>query len=286
MHPGQPVRVQVALQGGRFRHRPPITKKVEHAIQDALRGPRLTGPRPPRTEVVVHVRVAGQMATFSVDASVGPLFKRGWRRDGGRAPIRENLAAGILRLAEWAPGVPLVDPMCGSGTFLIEAAHIAKGIPVGLHRQLAWTSMPCHDAAAWAKRRDEARVGVLDDRAAIWGSDREEGALIAARRNAARARVESRVELRQCAFHEAEPPGERGLVVVNPPYGQRVGHKSRVGAIYRDFGNAMKAGWSGWKLAILLPSARHSGALDLPVEEVAQFKNGSLPVHLFVGSIP
>ena len=142
------------------------------------------------------------------------------------------------------------------------------------------------DAAAWAKRRDEARVGVLDDRAAIWGSDREEGALIAARRNAARARVESRVELRQCAFHEAEPPGERGLVVVNPPYGQRVGHKSRVGAIYRDFGNAMKAGWSGWKLAILLPSARHSGALDLPVEEVAQFKNGSLPVHLFVGSIP
>lgn len=286
VHPTQPLRVSVSVTGSRFRHRPRVAKKVELAIKDALRGPRLPGPKPPRDEAVVHVRLAEGKLIASIDATGDPLYKRGWRTDVARAPIRENLAAAILRLADWDPGTPLVDPMCGSGTFPIEAATISLGRAPGASREFAFERFPSHDAAAMKKARAAAGVEALDVSAPIVGGDREEGAILAARKNAKRAGVLPRIELIQTTFHELEPPAETGLVVVNPPYGERVGARSKVGAIYRDFGKVMKERWSGWKIAILLPSPRHTGALDLPVEEVAAFKNGSLPVTLFVGRIP
>lgn len=286
LHPTQPLRVSVTSSGRRFRHRPSVQKKVELAIRDALRGPRLPGPRPPRTEAVVHVRLAEGKLIASIEASGDPLHKRGWRRESGRAPIRENLAAGILRLADWDPGMPLVDPMCGSGTFVIEAATIAMRLAPGRDRSFAFELFPCHDAPAMKKARAATAGEPLDLEAPILGGDREEGAIHAARLNAKRAEVASRVELVMSTFHKLEPPPGPGLVVVNPPYGRRVGARSKVGATYRDFGNVMKERWSGWRLAIILPNARHTSALDLDVQEVVSFKNGSLPVGLFLGRIP
>lgn len=286
VHPTQPIDVSVSMTGTRFRHRPRVAKKVELAIRDALKGPRLPGPRPPKEPAKVHVRLAGDKIIVSMDASGEPLYKRGWRTDVARAPIRENLAAAILRVADWNPGTPLVDPMCGSGTFAIEAATIALGHAPGAARAFAAERFPCFDGGAMAKARAAAGVGALDEDAPILGGDREEGAILAARKNARRAGVSARIQLEQVTFHELEPPAASGLVVVNPPYGERVGARSKVGAIYRDFGKVMKERWSGWRVAILLPSPRHTGALDLPVEEVAAFKNGSLPVSLFVGQVP
>lgn len=214
------------------------------------------------------------------------MHKRGWRRESGRAPIRENLAAAILRLADWDPGVPLVDPMCGSGTFVIEAATIAMGRAPGANRSFAFERFPCHDAVVYAKEKSYASSDVLDASAPMIGGDREEGAILAARKNARRAGVEERVEFRQCSFSDLEPPASSGLIVTNPPYGKRVGKTTVIGAMYRDLGASLRQGWSGWQIAILLPSARTVGALDLPVEEITRFRNGALPVGLYVGSIP
>ncbi|MCO4744713.1 MAG: hypothetical protein KC912_07990 [Proteobacteria bacterium] len=286
IHPNQPVKVAVANSGSRFRHRAPVAKKVEIAIRDALRGPRLPGPRPPREEAVVHVRLVEGKVIISMEASGEPLNKRGWRREAGRAPIRENIAAAMLRLADWNPGEALVDPMCGSGTFPIEAATIAMGRASGARRSFNFERFPCHDAKAFKKERAEASTGVLDASAPIVGGDRDEGVIAAALKNARRAEVDDRVELRQSTFQELEPPCESGLIICNPPYGERVSKKSVIGAMYRDLGRAMRAEWSGWRIAILLPTARTKDALDLPVEEITRFKNGSLSVVLYVGSIP
>lgn len=280
-HPHQPVEVRVASSGSRLRHREAIEKKVANAIADALRGPRVATGRPPREPVGVLVRIEDDRVEVSVDASGDLLHRRGWRQATAKAPVRENLAAAVLRLAGWAPGEPLVDPMCGSGTFPIEAATIAMGLPPGSARGFAFERWPSHDAAAWAafQRR---RPAVLDASAPIHGSDRDPGAITAARGNARRARVADRVELRAVDLRELEPPAATGLLVANPPYGQRVGGAAPV---FTELGRALRARWAGWRFALLVPDRALLGRLGLPTRELARFRNGGIPVTLVLGEV-
>jgi putative N6-adenine-specific DNA methylase len=277
--PHQKVDVHLAAQRSRLM-REAVPHKVEHAIEDALRGPRISAGRSPRDPVGVLVHVEEDSVEIQVDAAGDPLHKRGWRLETAKAPLRENLAAAVLRLAGWNPGEALVDPMCGSGTFGIEAAQIAMGIAPGGRRAFAFERWPAHDARAWAAEQVEAPV-VLDREAAILAADRDGGAIRAAQGNAKRARVERRIRIEERAFADLAPPGPSGLVVVNPPYGERIERGAGPEAI-RAFGGIFRERWAGWRLAILLPDPRWRKALGVETKEVATFSNGGLKVRLCV----
>jgi putative N6-adenine-specific DNA methylase len=208
--PGQPIEVKATTRRSHLKNRAAVEKKAELAIKDGLRGPRLPGPRPPREPARILVSVDDDSARVSVDASGELLHKRGWRKITAKAPIRENLAAAMLRIAEWVPGTPLVDPMCGSGTFPIEAATIAMGRAPGLDRDPDLLRWPSADHRLWERLHHAARdLDVLDKKAVIWASDRDPGAIKATTENARRAGVGDRIRVQQIAF---EASGAAGVV--------------------------------------------------------------------------
>jgi len=284
--PGQPVRVSATARQSRLHHRGTLEKKVAHAVTDALKGPRLPGPRPPREPALVGVHVHRDRATLTVDASGDLLHRRGWRKATAKAPLRENLAAAVLRLARWAPGEPLVDPMCGAGTFPIEAASVAMGHAPGYRRTFAFSRWPTFDERVWERLRKAARgASALDTRAPILAADRDAGAVRATRANADRAGVGGRLQVLGVELAALRPPSGPGLIVMNPPYGERIGGRSSVGRVYRAIGEALRGRWDGWRVAILLPGPRHLGALGIRLETAASFSNGGIPVILALGEL-
>jgi putative N6-adenine-specific DNA methylase len=199
--------------------------------------------------------------------------------------VRENLAAGILRALDWAPGEALVDPMCGSGTFPIEAATIATGRSPGIARDFAFERWPNFDAKTWNAIVTEAKaMPSLDNTAPIVAGDRDPGAITATRENAQRAGVATRIQVRPGTFMDMRPPAETGLVVMNPPYGQRVA-PGQVADIYKSIGRTLRTHWSGWRYGILMPSKPLASALGLAGEDVLQFSNGGIDVWLRAGEV-
>ncbi len=279
---GQPVAVKATANKSRLHFTATIGKKVELAITDAMRGPRLSGPRPPREPAPVIVRVEGDRASFFLDASGELMHRRGWRLDSAKAPIRENLGAAILAVAEWEVDEPLVDPMCGSGTFAIEAAGIALGDPPGDQRSFAFLNWPSFPAKVWpgAPRSPRPKgIGV------IVASDRDPGAVRATTENARRAGVAAHIKVLHRPFVELEPPARTGLVVMNPPYGRRIGEGDSSNAVFRHIGTVLRERWSGWRLAILIPDRALLRDLGIPVESALLFSNGGLKVGLFIGEV-
>ncbi|MFW6369417.1 MAG: THUMP domain-containing class I SAM-dependent RNA methyltransferase [Myxococcota bacterium] len=233
----------------------------------------------------IHLRLDRDRAQVSVDLAGERLHRRGWRQEGGRAPLRETLAAGILRLAEWKPDEPLCDPMCGSGTFVIEAALAALRVPPGLDRAFAFQALPAFRNAGWRELLEESRSGmkhVLPAR--IFGSDRNGGAVGSARRNAERAGVEGIVEIDRRDVSEAAPPSGvgPGLLVTNPPYGGRLGpDPDELMGLYEALGATIGERFSGWRAFVLAPHRALGEATGLRVDEAARLDNGGLRVTLF-----
>jgi putative N6-adenine-specific DNA methylase len=237
----------------------------------------------------IYVRGVGNRFTFSIDASGELLHKRGARTEVGAAPLRETLAAGVLALAAWSPGEPLHDPMCGAGTIPIEAASIAAGRAPGLERAFATSRWPLFAARPEIERAlvDDAREAARAGEAApqpltISGSDRDPKLVDSARRNAARAGVGDLVTFTCAELEDARPPATAGLVVVNPPYGRRLGDARRIDRAYRDLGRALRARFPGWRAAVLVPARTPPAALGLPVTARFPLVNGGLRVSLLV----
>jgi len=279
--PGQPVDVRATLVRAKLPGRSAVANKVSLAIKDALRGPRLPGPRPPKEAARVTVFVDKDRARVSIDASGELLHRRGWRQATAKAPIRENYAAAILRLAEWVPGETLLDPMCGSGTFCIEAATIALGHAPGAKRSFALERWPSADAGVLRSLRDEAKnEPPLDEDGAFFCSDRDAGAIKATRANAKRAGVSASLTIEQTSFGKLTPPTPAGLLVANPPYGERVdGGKTDWAA----FARIVRDVWSGWRVALVVPPNAKRAMAFLGLEEVASFQTGGIPVRVLVG---
>ncbi len=229
-------------------------------------------------------------AQISIDLSGGSLHRRGYRMDGAAAPLKENLAAAILQLSKWpaiaAEGGSLVDPMCGSGTLLIEAALIAAKIAPGLLRQdfgfLRWRK---HDAAIWEKllaEAEEIRSQHITNCPSLYGIDQDSNAIQAANANIASAGLSGLITLEQRPFQKSESSrhGEYGLIITNPPYGERLGEVEQLRATYRDLGNWVK-GHQGWHFALFTGNpdlARECGQFDpRPLE----LHNGPIPCQLF-----
>ncbi len=255
-----------------IRHTIYGSQLLKDAVCDNLRESTGERPviRPERPDVLLHLHVEGPTALVSVDFSGESLHRRGYRTEGGRAPLKENVAAAVLLRAGWAQiaagGGQLVDPMCGSGTFLTEAALIASDAAPAFDREyfgfLGWRG---HDAALWQRLRDEASVrrAAHPPRRSIVGSDIDSDAVRMAIANAAQAGVADWVHIEKRPLESVTPPpGPAGLVVANPPYGERIGADSQLPLLYAELGRLLRERFQGWQAAILTgdpPLARHLG---------------------------
>ncbi len=226
-----------------------ITLLVKDAVCDRFRAhcnerPSVDTLQP---DMRIHVFIEDNRLMLYLDTSGDALFKRGVRQHTNIAPLRENLAAGILRMTGWQPGTPLLDPMCGSGTFLIEAAQISLNIQPGIARGFAFEKLKNFDAAKWQAMRAQAiaaqlPVGPLE----IYGSDLYGDAMKTAWRNLQEAGLAECVQLKQANILEISAPTEHGILVANLPYGERMGELDELAELYPKLGNALKKKFGGW----------------------------------------
>lgn len=198
-------------------------------------------------DVRIHVFIEDNKLMLYLDTSGDALFKRGVRQHTNIAPLRENLAAGILRLMNWQPGTPLLDPMCGSGTFLIEAAQISLNIQPGIARRFAFEKLKNFDAAIWHAMREQAIAAQLPVKPLeLYGSDLYGEALKAASLNLEEAGLAECVELKQANVLEISAPAEHGMLVANLPYGERMGELDELAELYPKLGDVLKKKFGGW----------------------------------------
>lgn len=277
LDPRQDVHVVVRGRSSKLRRGPVVTKKVEHAIRDAMRGPRpMVSGRPPGTHEVL-LELEGDRAWVWADVGGGLLHKRGWRPETAKAPLRETVASAVLRLAGWSPGLTLVDPMCGAGTFGIEAARRAAGLPPQVDGGGSWRRWPMF---ARTKVRPVKVPGT--GRAPIRMSDRDPGAVQTAIRNAKRAHIGERVWVEQAHFADlSPPPGPPGVLVANPPWGRRIADPQALPRMVASWADGLKA-WDGWTVAWIVPDPRLVPKLGAGFSVAARFRHGGVPVVLAI----
>jgi len=261
-----------------------VTLSVKDAVCDAFREAR--GSRPDvntaSPDVRIHVFLTRDQATFYLDTSGEALFKRGWRITTGDAPLRENLAAGILRLTGWASPTPLFDPMCGSGTFLVEAAMMALGVAPGDGRTFGFEKLANFDSRAWQALREKVgarrkTTGALP----IHGSDKSGTALGIARENLRATGLAGAVQLKQMDVLDGGPPADSGILVMNPPYGERLGEDDELAAFYPKLGDVFKQRYAGWTAYILTADLRLAKLIGLKASKRTPLYNGALECRLF-----
>jgi putative N6-adenine-specific DNA methylase len=232
-------------------------------------------------DVRIHVFLDAETATLYLDTSGEPLFKRGYRHSSTEAPLKENLAAGIIQLSGWEPGTPFLDPMCGSGTFLIEAAMMALNIPPGHKRRFGFEKLKAFQTSLWQQIRKEAQSRQLPPRQLpIYGSDRHNNELLVARRNLADAGLGDVVRLKQADILRLATPADHGVVVTNPPYGVRLSDQEKLLEFYPQLGDALKRNFAGWDCFFLSADPQMVKTIGLkPTRRIPLF-NGALECRL------
>lgn len=271
-----PVAVEAACTRSKIYHSGAAAERIARAIHEEL-GAVIADDAP----VVVKARIADDLCTISLDTSGGLLHKRGAKAAVAKAPLRETLAALLLRQCGYDGSEPVYDPMCGSGTFVIEAAEMALGLAPGRARHFAFEQLATFDAAAWAALKEAAPRRATELR--FFGSDRDAGAVDMARANAGRAGVGAVTEFHRASISEiVRPEGPAGLVMVNPPYGARIGDKTKLVALYAALGQVLRERFSGWRVGLITteaPLARATGLSFLPPS--APISHGGLKVRLY-----
>ena len=280
----QSIRVDVSAIRSPVKSLDFVTLRVKDAVCDAFRA--ASGRRPDVDTRAPDVRISAFLSashlTLYLDTSGEALFKRGYRLATGDAPLRENLAAGILRLAQWNPGTPLLDPMCGSGTFLCEAALIALDRAPGLDRAFGFEKLAMFDAAAWQQLKDDARARGRDSSdLEIYGSDRYGDTLKVARANLAALGLEERVALKQADVLDMPAPAASGTLVMNPPYGVRQQDQQALAKFYPKLGDALKKKYAGWTAYIFTSDLRLPKLIGLSPSRRTPLYNGALECRLF-----
>jgi putative N6-adenine-specific DNA methylase len=282
--PTRTIRVDVSATKSPLTSLNFVTLKIKDAVCDKIR--ILSGRRPSvdtrAPDVPIQAHLTQDDFALYLDTTGEPLFKRGQRLATGEAPLRENLAAGILRLAGWTPGIPLLDPMCGSGTILVEAAHMALDIAPGLGRRFAFENLKNFDHRLWRKllRQSTARQKPKNP-LAIYGSDISGEVLKAARINLAAAGLERSVTLKKADVLEVSAPANQGIIVTNPPYGMRLGEQQQLAEFYPKLGDTLKRRFSGWRAYLLSADMRLPKLIRLAASKRTPLFNGALECRLF-----
>jgi len=292
---GDVVRFRVTCKKSKLYHSDAVAQRLADAVMRMVPGVRAEGSSVDDDELgdvataaLFVVRLMRDQCTVSADASGELLHRRGYRQATAKAPLRETLGAALLAASGWDGVAPLIDPMCGSGTIPIEAALMARRIPPGLHRSFAVERWPgVSNALGSAVRAELAAASLESAPGVIVGSDRDAGAIAAATANAARAGVESDVELAIHAISAMRiPSGAAGWIASNPPYGIRVGEQDRVRDLWAQLGNVLRERAAGWRVALVSPDQSLERQLRIPLRVVAQTSNGGIPVRLVCGEIP
>ncbi|CAG0962137.1 Ribosomal RNA large subunit methyltransferase L [Methylophilaceae bacterium] len=260
------------------------TLRIKDAICDRFR--QAVGSRPyidtKEPDVRVHAYLAAEDYQLYIDTSGNPLYQRGLRRASVEAPLRENLAAGIIRLSGWQPGQPLLDPMCGSGTFLLEAAMMALDIAPGSGRHFGFEKLKNFDAATWEKLRSKvlqrAKPASFQK---IYGSDADLRAVRVSRENLKQAGLLDAVQLSHVDMTEVPAPADSGVMIANPPYGIRIGEDEELAALYPRMAEALKRRFSGWNTYFLTNDMRLPKLMRLAPSKRTPLFNGPLECRLF-----
>lgn len=261
-----------------------VTLKIKDAVCDRFRDacdarPYIETKRP---DARIHAFLTADSYRYYLDTSGDSLFIRGQRKASVEAPLRENLAAGILKLTGWQPGTPLFDPMCGSGTFLLEAAMMALDIAPGLGRHFAFEKLKNFQTGAWHRLRGEAESRRKPvEFANIYGADIDRKALSAATRNLDEAGLLEAVWLNQQDITEAQARAPAGVLVTNPPYGVRIGEQEELAALYPKIGEVLKKNFAGWNAYFLTADLRLPKLMRLAASRKTPLYNGPLECRLF-----
>ena len=282
--PNQRVSLRVTCRKSKLYHSDAVAERVAGAIEATVKGVRLvddSGDDGEGTEQLILVRLLHDRCTISVDSSGVLLHRRGYRQAVAKAPMRETLAAAMLLASGWDGSVPLLDPMCGSGTIAIEGALIARRIAPGLERHFAFERWPTFDATRWKEIVAGARSEILPaSPVVIQGSDRDAGAIEAASSNAARVAVTADVEFAVQPISAIRPPPGLGLVATNPPYGVRVGEADRVRNLYAQFGKVMSARCEGWTITMVSADPKLERQTGIMFKPLFVTSNGGIRVRV------
>ena len=281
------LRVYVTAQRSPLKSLEFVALRVKDAVCDRFRDACARRPsvdtRNP--DVRVHLFLTANSATLYLDTSGEPLYLRGHKIAKIEAPLKENLAAGILRLAGWTPGTPLLDPMCGSGTFLIEAAQMSLADAPGLVRdagEFGLERLANFDAALWRRLRTEAAQRRLEaGPLPIWGSDLAADAVARATQNLAHAGLDDLVTVERADLLERLPPAPEGILIANPPYGERLGEAAELAAFYPKLGDALKKRFPGWRCYFLSADPQLPKLIGLKPSKKTPLFNGPLECRLY-----
>ncbi|HEX9172355.1 MAG TPA: class I SAM-dependent RNA methyltransferase [Telluria sp.] len=290
--PEHTIRVDVTAVKSPLRSLEFTTLKIKDAICDRFR--EQFDKRPSVNTKEPDMRIVGFLDqrnfTVYLDTSGEALFKRGWREETGDAPLRENLAAGMLRVAGWKPGIPLFDPMCGSGTILVEAAQMVQGIPPGARRRFAFEQFADFDRDAWQQMKADIKPNPLPSEPTIFGSDISGDMVAMTRHNLKVAGIMFEVPLKQIEAQEVKPPTEQpGILLTNPPYGERIGVRGdstvapddMATAFYSALGTTLKQRFAGWTVFLFTADLSLPKLLRLKEARKTPFFNGALECRLF-----
>jgi putative N6-adenine-specific DNA methylase len=275
------LRVNVTAQKSPLRSLEFATLRIKDAVCDRFRD--ALGKRPDveraAPDVRVHAFLEKDRGALYLDTSGEPLFKRGWRAAQAEAPLRENLAAGIVMLTGWKPGEPLLDPMCGGATLLAEAAAMARGRAPGAKRSFGFEKLEAFESALWEKLKLEKPVEGPPP--VLYGSDHDAEALKAARRNLAAAGVERWVTLECADVLERTAPAPSGVLIANPPYGERIGNLDDLARFYPRLGDALKKNFAGWCCYLFTADLRLPKLIRLAPSARTPLWNGALECRLY-----
>ncbi|OEJ69487.1 THUMP domain-containing class I SAM-dependent RNA methyltransferase [Magnetovibrio blakemorei] len=276
LRPDVSVRVEAACKSSRIYHSGAVVERLSNAIKDQL-GVEVS----PDGAVCIKARILNDICTISVDTSGELLHRRSHKEAVSKAPMRENLAALMLRQCGYGGKEPVVDPMCGSGTFVIEAAEIAAALYPGRSRSFAFEQLVPFDAEKWQALCTRGNNKTVTAR--FYGSDHDAGAIRMSRANAERAGVTHLCEFVQRPISELVPPdGPPGLVIVNPPYGTRIGEMKQLNALYRSLGQVLKEHFAGWRVGLITNTPSLAKNTGLPfAHESDQIDHGGLRVKVY-----
>jgi putative N6-adenine-specific DNA methylase len=271
-----PVSVEATCKKSKIYHSGAATQRIETAIKDVV-GTIIDK----NAAIAIKARIEKDLCTISVDTSGELLHKRGHKEAVAKAPMRETLASLMLRRCGYDGLETVIDPMCGSGTFVIEAAEIAKGLMPGRSRSFAFEQLKSFDAEQWTKLQSTGRGQPTTYK--FFGSDRDAGAIKAALANAERAGVSDITTFVQSPISNLVPPsGTPGLIIVNPPYGTRIGDKKPLFALYEALGKTLLKRFSGWRVGIITSDSSLAKATELPFKNLGpSILHGGLSVNLY-----
>lgn len=277
LRPDVPVRVEASCRKSRIYHSGAATERIARAVTETIGAPHSDD-----AAITVRARLDHDICTIAIDTSGESLHRRGHKEAVAKAPMRESMAAMFLMQSGFRGNETLFDPMCGSGTFVIEAAEMAAGLAPGRSRPFAFEQLATFDASVWRQMREEPPHAV--SHAHSYGSDRDAGAVRMSRANAARAGVDHRTHFDCADIADVTPPdGAPGLIVMNAPYGARVGQQKTLVPLYRTIGTVMRSRFMGWRVALIATEAALARETGLPfAPSPPPVSHGGLRVRLFL----